>query len=289
MILPPFRYLRPRSLDHAVALLADNDGAAVLAGGQTLLNVLKLDLAAPAALVDIHRLPELRAVSVRDDGALVIGAATTYAALAADPVVAEQQPDVAAMASGLVDRQVRNRGTIGGNCCLNDPTSNFPPLLAALDAGFRIAGPAGTRVLPAGEFFTGTLSTALTPDEILTAIEIPPLPEGARVAHRDLRIGADSWAIARCVARLDVRDGSVAAARVTVGAVLGSPLRLTEVEAALVGMPADHKLAGHAAAAYEQVGVGTVDDVHCSAAYRRSMSTVQLRHAVTAAAEGRAS
>jgi hypothetical protein len=120
MILPPLRYLRPDTVAEAVDLLADLDGAIVLAGGQTLINALKLDLVQPAALVDVHRLDELRGVSVAADGTVTIGAATTYAAIAAAPQLRDGAPAVAEMAAGLVDRQVRNRGTVGGNVCLND-------------------------------------------------------------------------------------------------------------------------------------------------------------------------
>jgi carbon-monoxide dehydrogenase medium subunit len=289
MILPPFRYLRPRSLDEAVSLLSGNDGAAVLAGGQTLLNVLKLDLAAPSALVDIHRLDELRTVQLDGGGTLWIGAAVTYAALAADPNVTERQPAIATMAGGLVDRQVRNRGTIGGNCCLNDPTNNFPPLLVALDARFHVVGPTGRRSIAADDFFVGTLMTALAPDEILAAIEVPRLPETAHVVHQHLQVGADSWAVARSVVRLDVVDGSVRAARAVAGAVLNAPLRLTAVEEVLVGSAAEPGLADRAVAAFDHVDVMTVDDVHCSADYRRRMSRIQLRRAVAAAVEGIAS
>ena len=288
MILPPFAYLRPHSLGGALSLLSDVDGAAVLAGGQTLLNVLKLDLAAPAALVDIHRLAELRAIEVRPDGTLTIGAAVTYAELASNPVVSEHQPSVSAMAAGLVDRQVRNRGTIGGNCCLNDPTNNFPPLLMALDANFHLISTSGTRVLPAEAFFTGTLNTALAADEILAAVEIPALPETAHVVHQHMQVGADSWAIARSVVRLDIDNGEVTAARAIAGAVVNSPMRLPMVEATLVGSRADKELAGNAAAAFDRSDVQTVDDVHCSARYRHRISKIQLLRAVTAAVEGSA-
>jgi aerobic carbon-monoxide dehydrogenase medium subunit len=288
MILPPLRYHRPNSLAEAVSMLGSIEGAAVLAGGQTLLNALKLDLVAPSALVDIHRLPELRGMDVRADGRLIVGAAVTYAELAGDAFVQSHQPALATMAARLVDRQVRNRGTIGGNCCLNDPTSNFPPLLAALDAVFVVAGPAGARRLTALEFFTGTLATALAPDELLTAVEVPPAKIDTRVEHRHLQVAADSWAVARAVVRIDVEDSTVRAARAVLGAVLGSPYRLEGVEAALVGRRVGPALADSAGRAFDQADVPTVDDVHCSADYRRRMSRVQLRRAVAAAVEGSA-
>ncbi|MFI5706352.1 FAD binding domain-containing protein [Kribbella sp. NPDC051620] len=284
MLLPPLRYLRPHTAGAAVAMLSETDGSVVLAGGQTLLNMLKLDLAQPAAVVDIHRIDALRGVRHTETGTLVIGAATTYAALAAARDARGTHPAVAEMAAGLVDRQVRNRGTIGGNCCLNDPTNNFPPLLVALGARFRVLGPDGERVLPADEFFVGSLATAVRRGELLVAIEIPPLPAGAVVAHEHLQVGADSWAVARAVVRLDVTDGVVDHARAVLGAVYGSPMRLPAVEQRLVGSPVTPDLSS-AADALREEDVQTADDVHCSATYRREMAEVQLRRAIGSAVE----
>lgn len=277
MILPPVRYLRPATPAGAVTALSEVDGSVVLAGGQTLLNVLKLDLAHPTALVDVHRIDALRGVRYTEDGTLVAGAATTYAELASSPDVRRKHPAVAEMAAGLVDRQVRNRGTIGGNCCLNDPTNNFPPLLAALDARFRILGASGERVLCADEFFLGTLTTAVGRAELLTEIEVPALSPNSVVAHEHLQVGADSWALARAVVRLDVADGVVTDARVVLGAVYGSPLRLSEVERLLVGAPPAAELPRL------DLDVDAADDVHGSAAYRREMAEIQLRRAIRAA------
>jgi carbon-monoxide dehydrogenase medium subunit len=267
MILPPLQYLRPRSVPEAVDLLSRVDGSTVLAGGQTLINMLKLDLVAPAALVDVQRLDELRGIELDAAGTLVIGAAATYREIAESPLVREHQPAVSTMAGGLVDRQVRNRGTIGGNCCLNDPANNFP-------IGIRSAE----------DFFTGTLATALAPDELLTAVEIPALPAGTVVEHAHLQLAADSWAIARAVVRLDVSDDTVSDARVVLGAVLGSPLRLSAIERALVGRPVDATLP-QAADEAGALPIDTVDDLHCSAGYRREMAHVQLRRALRAAVE----
>jgi len=284
MKLPPFRYLRPESLEDAVLMLGDIEGAAVLAGGQTLINALKLDLVAPIALVDIHQLDELREVTVRAGGGLSVGAAVTYTRLAGDPLVRSRQPAVATMAAGLADRQVRNRGTIGGNCCLNDPASNFPPLLAALDAVFVVVGPGGERRLDASEFFAGTLCTALAPGELLAAVEIPPAAAGSRVEHCQLQVFADLWAVARAVVRLDVDGSTVRAARVVVGAVLGSPHRLESVEEAFVGRRVGPGLADAVEWAFDDADVEAVGDVHCSADYRRGMCKVMLQRAVAAAA-----
>jgi carbon-monoxide dehydrogenase medium subunit len=190
------------------------------------------------------------------------------------------------MAAGLVDRQVRNRGTIGGNVCLNDPTNNFPPLLVALGARFNVLGPEGNRTINADDYFVGTLTTALGTGELLVSIEIPPLPDGARIVHRHLQVGADSWAMARAVVRIDEENGVVVGARIVVGAVLGSPQRLRLVERALVGRSVGTDLDGPVAEAFDHESIETVDDVHCSADYRRQMSKVQLRRALRDLAKG---
>ncbi|MBA0127583.1 xanthine dehydrogenase family protein subunit M [Haloechinothrix sp. YIM 98757] len=291
MLLPPLRYLRPETPGDAAALLSEMDGSVVLAGGQTLLNMLKLDLARPAALVDVHRISALRDIRHREDGTLIIGAAVTYSALAGSSETRRTHPAVADMAASLVDRQVRNRGTIGGNCCLNDPANNFPPLLAALDARFRVLGTDGERVLRADEFFVGTLATGLRRGELLVAVEVPAMPPGSVVAHEHLQVGADSWAIARAVVRLD-RDGTggtgegfVTDARAVLGAVYGSPLRLHSVERSLSSARVSPGLAD-AATALREVDVRPTEDVHCSTAYRLEMAEVQLRRALRAAVEG---
>jgi carbon-monoxide dehydrogenase medium subunit len=222
-------------------------------------------------------LDELHGVEVAEDGTVTIGAATTYAAIAASPAVRVTAPSIASMAAGLVDRQVRNRGTIGGNVCLNDPTNNFPPLLVALGARLNIMGPHGPRTVEADDFFVDTMVTDLQNGEILVGVEIPRLPTSSHVLHRHLQVGADSWAMARCVVRLDAPDGTVTCARVVLGAVLGSPHRLLHVEESLVGRPLDAELERVATAAFDSEPVMAVDDVHCSADYRRQMAKVQLR------------
>jgi carbon-monoxide dehydrogenase medium subunit len=286
MKLPPIRYLRPESLEDAVSMLGDIEGAAVLAGGQTLINALKLDLVASIALVDIHQLDELREITVRAGGSLSVGAAVTYTRLAGDPLVRSRQPAVATMAAGLADRQVRSRGRIGGNCCLNDPASNFPPLLVALDAVFVVVGPCGERRLDAGEFFVGTLCTALASDELLVRVEIPPAAAGSRVEHCQLQVFADLWTVARAVVRLDVDGSTVRAARVVVGAVLGSPRRLEGVEEAFVGQLVGPGLADAVESAFDDADVEAVGDAQCSADYRRGMCKVTLCRAVAAASGG---
>lgn len=279
MILPPFRYLRPADRDDAIRLLRDIPGATVLAGGQTLVNALKLDLISPTAVIDVHRLAELRGVQRTDDG-VRIGAATTYAEIAADAVVRAVVPSVSDMAAGLVDRQVRNRGTIGGNCALNDPTNNFPPLLAALGATFEVFTAAGEAVMTADEFFRGTLLTAVSGGGLLSAVRIPALPATSTVVHRHMQLAKDSWALARTVVRLDLRDGMVVDSRVYLGAVPDAPLRLSGVESAVAGRTADSSLIDRALTAFDAEPFDAVTDTHGSGTYRRAMARVQLRRAL---------
>src|SRR5436190_9051089 len=161
MLLAATDYVRPDSLQEAVELLASSANARPLAGGQSLLNVLKHRAASVDLLVDISRLEELRSVEGGGDGSATIGAGVTYAELEGSDALKASHPVVSEVASVTVDRQVRNRGTIGGNICFADPASNFPPLMVALGATLNVIGPDGDRAVAAEEFFTGAYRTAL--------------------------------------------------------------------------------------------------------------------------------
>lgn len=285
MLLPELEYVRPETLDDAVARLAANRNARVLAGGQTLLNALKLRVVHPDVLVDVSRLEELRAIARRDDGALVVGAAVTYDEFAEHPLVRELHPVAAAMTARIVDRQVRARGTIGGNVCLADPTSNFPPLLVALDARLIVRGPAGSREVAAEGFFLAPYMTALEPGELLEAVVLPAPRDGEGVGYESLQVGTDSWALARACALVRCEgDGpgrTIAAARVALGCG-PVPVRQPAMEAALTGRPAD---AAAVAAAAELAGEAfePAGDVHATAEYRTAMARVMARRAVISA------
>ena len=221
MLLAATEYVRPDSLEDALAALGGTAGSRVLAGGQTLINVLKHRAASVELLVDVSRLEELRFIDVAADGSARIGAATTYRELEQSAELRAAQPTIGEVAAGTVDRQVRARGTIGGNACFADPASNYPPLLVALDASMEIAGVGGVRTVPAAEFFLGLFRTAVGPGELLRSISLPSL-DGAGVGYRSLQIAADSWALARAVAW--VRAGeTITAARVVLGCVAGDP------------------------------------------------------------------
>src|SRR6476619_4694061 len=167
MLLREVAYARPSSLAEAIQLLAENDGARALAGGQTLINVMKARAGSPDALIDLSALDELRGIELGADGTLEIGAMTTYSEIMASSE-ARARPILGEVCAQIADVQVRNRGTIGGNICTNDPTNHLPPLLAALGAEFTIAGRDGSRTVSAADFFLGVYMTAVSQGELLT-------------------------------------------------------------------------------------------------------------------------
>jgi carbon-monoxide dehydrogenase medium subunit len=287
MLLAATEYVRPASLEEALTALRANTGARVLAGGQTLINVLKHRAASVDLLVDVSRLAELRFIDVAADGSAVIGAATTYAELERSAELRGAQPLIGEVAAGTVDRQVRVRGTIGGNACFADPSSNYPPLLVALEASMEIAGESGTRSVPASEFFLGLYRTAVGPGELLRAITLPAL-DGAGVGYRSLQIAADSWALARAVAWVRTAAGSprtIEAVRVVLGCVAGAPARAGATEELLAGGPASEE-AVSAAAALAGEGLQPPSDVHASSSYRREMTAVMAKRALLDAIGG---
>jgi carbon-monoxide dehydrogenase medium subunit len=289
MLLAATEYVRPASLEEALAALAGTAGARVLAGGQTLINVLKHRAAAVELLVDISRLEELRFIEVASDGSARIGAATTYLELERSAPLRAVAPTIGEVAAGTVDRQVRARGTIGGNACFADPASNYPPLLFALEASMEIAGPAGTRSVPAGEFFLGLYRTAVGAGELLRSITLPPL-DGAGVGYRSLQLAADSWSIARAVAWVRCAAGeprTIEAARVVLGCVAGAPVRASATEALLSGGAASEE-AVSAAASLASAGLEPPSDVHASGSYRREMAAVMAKRALLDAIGGAA-
>src|SRR6478752_6707815 len=172
MLLREVAYARPASLGEAVELLAANDGARALAGGQTLVNVMKARAGSPDALIDLSRIEELKGIDLAGDGTLEIGAMTTYTELVQSSE-ARARPILGEVCAQIADVQVRNRGTIGGNICTNDPNNHLPPLLVALDARLTIRGADGERTISATDFFLGVYMTAVAQYELLTAITIP--------------------------------------------------------------------------------------------------------------------
>ena len=275
MLLREVQYARPRTVEEAVGLLAANDGARALAGGQTLVNVMKARAASPDVLVDLQDVEELRGVRDLGGGSVEIGALTTYAQLVTDEA-AGARSILGEVAGTIADVQVRNRGTIGGNVCSNDPTNHLPPLLVALDASFTIVGPGGERTVGAEEFFVGVYMTAVGPGELLTRITIPP---GGQDGFAAVTIGRDGTGIVTAAASLN------GGARVAIGCVDAVPVRARQMEERIGSDFSD----GNVRAAADGLGA-TLDppgDVHATADYRRHLAEVLAVRAVTAARERR--
>jgi len=279
MLLREVEYARPETVDEAVALLAQHDGARPLAGGQTLVNVMKARAASPDVLVDLARLDELRTIGFSTDGLLEIGAMVTTSQLIASSEVDVARPILAEVGATIADVQVRNRGTIGGNVCVNDPTNHFPPLLVALGATFTIRGTGGERAVGADEFFLGVYLTAVGEGELLTKISVPPRKPGEGDGFAGLAIGAHGTYIVSAAATVS-GDG----VRVALGCVDAVPVRATAMEERLAG--ADLTAAAvRAAAEGLDATLDPPSDVHASADYRRHLAEVSAVRAVLQAAE----
>ncbi|HEY1316446.1 MAG TPA: xanthine dehydrogenase family protein subunit M [Gaiella sp.] len=277
MLLREVSYARPGTVEEAIALLADHDGARALAGGQTLLNVMKQRAASPDVLVDLGRLDELRTISV-SGASLEIGAMTTLTSLIRSSEVEVTRPILAEVAATVADVQVRNRGTLGGNICVNDPTNHFPPLLVALDASMTVAGLDGERVVPAEEFFVGVFETTVREGELLTKITVPARGKGTGDGMSGVTLGVHGTYIANAAA--SVVDGTW---RIALGCVGAVPVRAASAEEALSGEVDE----ASARAAVDGVGA-TLDppsDVHASADYRRSLAETSIVRAVLQANE----
>ena len=271
MIPAPFDYVRAESADAAIAALGEHgDDAKLLAGGMSLLPLMKLRLATPAVLVDVGRLRDLS--YVRDGGDhLAIGGLTRHRDLETSALLGEQCGVLRAVAAEVGDNQVRHRGTIGGSVAHGDPASDLPAVLLALDATLVVRGSAGERTVPASEFFLGFLETALAPDELLTEIRVPKTP-GAGFSYQKFNRRAQDWAIVGAVA---VRNGSTRVALVNMGS---TPLRAAGVEAALAGGASPADAAQHAAESTEPPG-----DLNASPEFREHLARVLVRRALDAA------
>jgi aerobic carbon-monoxide dehydrogenase medium subunit len=257
VLLREVEYARPSSVAEAVAILEENDGARALAGGQTLINVMKARAASPDLLVDLNRIEELKGIELASDGTLTIGPMTTYSELVAS-AEAKARPILGEVCDQIADVQVRNRGTIGGNVCANDPTNHLPPLLTAIGAQMTIAGNGGERVVPAEEFFLGVYLTAVGTGELLTAITIPA---GKRDGFASVTLGVEGTCIANAAASA---NGSV---RVALGCVGAVPV---VVEADSVDTVRD---------AVRAVGLDPPSDVHASSEYRAHLAEVLAERA----------
>jgi len=267
MLLREVGYARPGSLAEALELLRADDGARALAGGQTLINVMKARAGSPDTLVDLNALQELKGIELGGDGTLELGAMATYTEIM-ESSEARARPILGEVCAQIADVQVRNRGTIGGNACTNDPTNHLPPLLAALGATFVVQGADGARDVPAEQFFLGVYLTAVAPGELLTKIRIPA---GRSDGFAAVTLGVEGTCIASAAASV---NGGV---RIALGCVDAVPVVITPASP-----EADAVKAAVTAAALDPPA-----DVHASAAYRRHLAEVLAVRAAQQASERR--
>ena len=265
MLLREVEYAKPSSVAEALGLLAADDGARALAGGQTLVNVMKARAASPDMLVDLNGLEELRGIELAGDGTLSIGPMTTYTELM-ESVEARARPILGEVCAQIADVQVRNRGTIGGNLCSNDPTNHLPPLMAAIGARMTIRGGDGERTMGTDEFFLGVYMTAVGPGELLTRITIPA---GKHDGFAAVTLGVDGTCIVNAAASA---NGSL---RIALGCVDAVPV-VVEAES-----PDGVRAAVRAA------GIDPPSDVHASSAYRAHLAEVLAERAARQAVEKR--
>jgi aerobic carbon-monoxide dehydrogenase medium subunit len=282
MIPASFEYVRPSSLSEAVsALAAGGDDAKVIAGGQSLLPLLRLRLAYPSLLVDAGGLAELRGVTDAGD-ALVIGAGTTHYQVTRDPLIAEHCGLLAQATGTVADPAVRHRGTLGGSLVHGDPAGDLPAVILALDAVLLATGPSGAREIAAGDFFVDYLTTALLPGEILTGVRVPKLGPGWGYRYEKFHRTAQAWATVGVAALARRSDGHVAEARIGLTNMGSVPVRATAAESAVAGAEAS-VAALRAAAASAADGTQPPADLHGAPDYRRHLARVLTGRALAAA------
>jgi aerobic carbon-monoxide dehydrogenase medium subunit len=283
MIPAAFDYARPTTVDEALQAIAEGgEDVKILAGGQSLIPVMRLRLAAPSTVVDLTRVAELR--GVRDDGdAIVIGAMTTHSDVLSDPLVQEFAPLIAEATETVADRQVRHRGTFGGALAHADPAGDLPAVALALDAEFVVVGPSGRRTVPARDFFVDYLTTALEESELLVEVRVPKLSGQWGMHYEKFNRVAQAWSIVAVAAAVRRENGSIAEARIGLTNMGPTPLRATAAEQALAGAAAT---AEAIAAAADRAAEGTEpsSDLNAQADYRQHLARVLTRRAVSAAA-----
>ena len=282
MIPAPFDYVAPTTVEEALAALAQaGDEAKVIAGGQSLLPVLRMRLNAPSLVIDLGKVESLR--GVRDDGdGVVMGAMTTYQTLLDDPSVHEHLLLLAKATETIADPQIRHRGTVGGALVHADPAGDLGAAALALEATFTVAGPSGSRTVPADQFFRGLFETAVGEDELLTEVRFPKHTGWGAHYEKFVRV-SHQWSIVAVAATVLAEGGTIREARVGLTNMGDRPLRAVSVEQALVGQPATEDAVRRAAETAAE-GTDPPSDLNGDAEYRRSIAPVLTRRAVLAAA-----
>ncbi len=283
MIPSKFDYTRPGSVADAVSALASGgEDAKVIAGGQSLIPLLRLRLAYPELLVDVGGLAELR--GVRDNGdSLWIGALTSHDEVTRDPLIREHCGLLAQAAATVADPAVRHRGTLGGSIAHADPAGDLPAVVLALDASVTAAGPGGERAISAGDFFVDYLTTTLAPDEILTGVRVPKLGPGWGYRYEKFHRTAQAWAIVGVAAVARRSNGQIAEARIGLTNMGRTPVRARAAEAAATGAEASRE-ALRSAAARADDGTQPPADLHGAPDYRRHLARVLTARALAGAA-----
>ncbi|HZA18366.1 MAG TPA: xanthine dehydrogenase family protein subunit M [Pseudonocardiaceae bacterium] len=283
MIPSSFDYIAASSVEEAIQVLSEaGEDVKVLAGGQSLVPVLRLRLAAPTTIVDLNKISELR--GVRDDGdAIVVSAMTTHHDVINDPLVREHAALLAAATRTVGDPQIRRRGTVGGALVHADPAGDLLAPAVALDCEMVIVGPSGRRTVPAADFFVGLFTTAVGPDEVLVEVRIPK-KTGWGAHYEKFNRVAQAWSIVAVAAAVRTESGSIVEARVALTNMGTTPVRATSVEQALVGQPANAQTI-RAAAQHAAEGTSPMSDGNADADYREHLARVLTRRAVAAAAQ----
>lgn len=284
MIPSAFDYAAPATVEEALALLADADSSGqdvkLLAGGQSLIPVMKLRMADPSLVVDLGRIPSLSGIS-DDGGSLTIGAMTAHHTMATNPLIAAHAPLLAQAAATVADPQVRHRGTFGGALVHADPAGDMPAAALAMDAVFNISGPGGPRSVDGADFFLGYFTTAVDEGEILTSVTVPKYVGWSTHYEKFTRV-AQQWSIVAVAAMVRVEGGVIAEARLGLTNMASTPLRAASAEMALAGCALDTDAIA-AACAYAADGTEPASDLNGDGAYRRHLTTVIAKRAVLAA------
>ncbi len=283
MIPAAFAYARPTTVDEALqAVASGGEDVKIMAGGQSLIPVMRLRLAAPETVVDLTRVAELRGVREEAD-AIVIGAMTTHSDVLSDPLIARWAPLIAQATETVADRQVRHRGTFGGAMAHADPAGDLPAVALALDAEFVIAGLQGRRTVGAADFFVDYLTTALEEGELLVEIRVPKLQGEWGMHYEKFNRVAQAWSIVAVAAAVRREGGVIAEARIGLTNMGPVPLRAAGVETAMAGVQATAEAIASAA---ERAAEGTSpsSDLNAQADYRQHLAAVLTRRAVSVAA-----
>jgi aerobic carbon-monoxide dehydrogenase medium subunit len=283
MKLPPFDYACPTTLPEAIELLASNDDAKAIAGGQSLVPMLAFRLAQPSLLVDLRKLADLRGIRISDAG-VTLGAMVRWRDIEDDERLETAHPLLKAAIAHVAHYQIRNRGTVGGSIAHADPAAEMPGIAMTCDAEIAVVGKSGAHVIQAADFFQGALTTALTTDEIIVEIRLPAWPAGRRWGFQEFARRRGDFAMAAAAVFYDQDErGKARNAHVGVIGVGDRPLRLTAVEDVLNGQSIDEATIAKADAA-TSAAVEPQDDIHASAAYRRSLVGTMVERALKSAA-----